>query len=166
MKLATGIALSALLLIPVMTIAQRNPEKVAPQSGAIAQPPMRGGEGFSDKDKQEWKERAEKKHEKRMERLTKDLNLTKEQADNISKIVKDGWEKISAEMKKMRETTRSFREATDSQIEKLLSPEQVEKFKNVREKMKKKFKERAKKWKKHSGKPCGVRECPPEAPVK
>ncbi|MEW6040937.1 MAG: hypothetical protein AB1633_05395 [Elusimicrobiota bacterium] len=95
----------------------------------------------------DWEKKAEMRHKKHVEKLTKELALSKEQSEKISQILKDGWEKISAERKKIRELSRQIREETDKSIEQLLIPEQVEKFKKYREEMKKKFSKRMKKWK-------------------
>ncbi|MCJ7645583.1 hypothetical protein MUO65_01550 [bacterium] len=77
-------------------------------------------------------------HQKRLERLSRELGLTKEQEEKISQSMEEGWGKIREEMKKMRERTLAIRKKTDSQIEKLLTPEQVEKFRKPKEELRKK----------------------------
>jgi len=85
-------------------------------------------------------------HQKRLEKLQKELDLTAEQKEKISKLLKDGWAKSEEEMKKMREQVRKFREETDKEIEKLLNSGQVKKFRQLREEMKER---RQKNHKKH-----------------
>ncbi len=97
-------------------------------------------------------EKKEKYHQKRLEKLTKELELTKEQGEKVSQIMKDGWGKIKVEKKKMREKVQAIRKGIDSQIEKTLTPEQSKKFKKhkkeLRERRKNKMKKLQKKGKK------------------
>jgi len=81
--------------------------------------------------------KREKFHERCLQRLCQELELSKEQEEKVSQIMKEGWEKIQEEMKKMKERTLAIKEKTDRQIEKLLTPEQLEKFKEVKEELKK-----------------------------
>jgi Spy/CpxP family protein refolding chaperone len=104
---------------------------------------------ITEKDRQELTQKAELRRQKRIEKLTKELNLSKEQADKVSQIIKAGWEKIRVERDKMREITKQIRQDTDAQIEKLLSPEQLEKFKKHIRKERENFKKRFNKWNKH-----------------
>jgi len=81
-------------------------------------------------------------HQKQVERLSRELGLTKEQEEKISQTMEQGWLKIREEMKKMRERTLAIKKNTDKQIEKLLNPEQLEKFRKLKEKLREKsFKE-------------------------
>ena len=89
-------------------------------------------------------QRREKFHERHLERLSQELELSKEQEEKISQIMKKGWEKIQEEMRKMRERTLSIKKKTDREIEKLLTPEQLEKFKELREGFKRRREERIK----------------------
>jgi len=88
-----------------------------------------------------------KLHEKHIEKLSEKLNLTEEQKEKISKIMKEGWQKIEEERKKMMERTLAIRKETDKKIEKLLTPEQLEKFRQF----KKEFRPKEMKFKKHEG---------------
>jgi len=105
------------------------------------------GEEIMSKEKTETiEEKREEYHQKRLERLSTELGLTKEQEEKISQTMEEGWLKIREEMKKMREKTLAIRKKIDRQIEKFLTPEQIEKFrrlkKEFREKREKSIKER------------------------
>lgn len=81
-------------------------------------------------------------HKEHLGRLSRELGLTKEQEEKISQTMEEGWGKIREEMKKMRERALAIRKKTDRQIEKLLTPEQLEKFRELKEKLREKsFKE-------------------------
>ena len=73
----------------------------------------------------------------RLERMTKKLDLTQEQQDNILPILEDKHQKMEALHKQMKE----MRQNAMSQIEAQLTPEQQEKFQKSREERKKKMKE-------------------------
>jgi Spy/CpxP family protein refolding chaperone len=94
--------------------------------------------------------KREKFHEKRLQRLCQELELSKEQEEKVSQIMKKGWEKIRKEMKKMRKRTLSIKKENDRQIEKLLTPEQLEKFKELKEETKRRKEKRIKKGYKKS----------------
>ena len=83
----------------------------------------------------------EERAKKRMERLAKELDLSKEQRDKIELIVKDSRDKI----KPLVEQIKQIKEETDENIQKELSEEQVEKWNELKEKMKKKRKQMMKK---------------------
>lgn len=78
--------------------------------------------------------------EKRMEKMTEKLNLTKEQQAKIEKIFKEVKELI----KPLMDQIRAIRENTNSKIELVLNDEQLKKWKELKEKKK----ERGKNWKK------------------
>jgi Spy/CpxP family protein refolding chaperone len=86
----------------------------------------------------------EKMHEKHLNKMTKDLNLTPEQKDKISAIMKEKGEKRKAEMEKMHENSKTEMEATDKSIKEVLTPEQAQKYDKMKaeraEKMEKKMK--------------------------
>lgn len=88
--------------------------------------------------------KRERFHERRLERLCQELELSKEQEEKISQIMKKGWKKIREEMKKMKERVLAIRKDSDSQIEKLLTSEQVERFKELKEGLKKRREKRIK----------------------
>jgi Spy/CpxP family protein refolding chaperone len=103
----------------------------------FSQPGARAGEeGMSKEKTQKMEQRREEFHKEWLERLSKKLELTPEQTEKVSQVMKEGWGKISQEMKKMREQVLAIRKKTDSQIEKLLTPEQLEKFKELKGKLK------------------------------
>ena len=72
-----------------------------------------------------------------LERMTKKLDLTKEQQDNIFPILEDKHEKMEALHKQMKE----MRQNAMAQIEAQLTPDQQEKFRKAREERKEKMKE-------------------------
>jgi len=78
-------------------------------------------------------QRREKFHQKRLEKLSQELELSKVQEEKISEIMKEGWEKIREEMRKMKGRVLAIRKDSDSQIEELLTPEQLEEFKELKE---------------------------------
>jgi len=97
------------------------------------------GEEIMSKEKTEMiEEKREEYHQKRLQRLSTELGLTKEQEEKISQTMEQGWLKIREEMKKMRERTLAIKKNTDKQIEKLLNPEQLEKFRKLKEKLREK----------------------------
>ncbi|NIM03838.1 hypothetical protein GTN66_06815 [bacterium] len=65
------------------------------------------GRGGEEQIGKEWvrmvEHKREKFHEKRLQRLCQELELSKEQEEKVSQIMKTGWEKIQAEMRKMKE---------------------------------------------------------------
>jgi len=110
----------------------------------LAVPSLEGTSGEERVGKQRMtisEERREKFHQKRLEKLSQELELSKVQEEKISEIMKEGWEKIREEMRKMKERVLAIRKDSDSQIEELLTPEQLEEFKKLKEE----FRERRKK---------------------
>jgi len=87
-------------------------------------------------------QRREEFHQKRLEKLSQELELSKEQEEKISQIMKKGWEKIREEMRKMKERVLAIRRDIDSRIEKLLTPEQLKRFKELKGEFRKGRKER------------------------
>ncbi|MFH1353175.1 MAG: hypothetical protein ABIH68_06365 [bacterium] len=91
-------------------------------------------------------EKMDKKKEMRrpprIEKLTKDLNLSEEQQKQISEILKEGRVKIEAERKTFREKIQEIRKAGDGQIEKVLNGEQLKKWTERKKKIGEKAKER------------------------
>ena len=80
--------------------------------------------------------KREKFHEGRLQRLCQELELSKEQEEKVSQIMKKGWQKIQEEMKKMKERVLAIKKDSDRQIEKLLTSEQLEKFRGLKEETK------------------------------
>jgi len=62
-----------------------------------------------DKDAGKWQE-------KKIEKMSKNLNLTAEQKDKLSAIMKENGEKIKAEWQKCQEAVKVIREGEDQQI--------------------------------------------------
>jgi len=86
-------------------------------------------------------QRGEEFHHRRLQKLSEELGLSKEQEEKISQIMKKGWEKIREEMRKMKERVLAIRKDTDSRIEKLLTSEQLGKFKELKGRFEKRGKE-------------------------
>ena len=113
-------------------------------------------EGRSGKEQigKEWvsmvEHKKEKFHEKRLQRLCQELELSKEQEEKVSQIMKKGWEKIRKEMRKMKERVLAIKKDSDRRIERLLTPEQLEKFKELKEETKRRKEKRIKKGYKKS----------------
>jgi len=99
------------------------------------------GRGSEEQIGKEWvrmvKHKRGKFHEKRLQRLCQELELSKEQEEKVSQIMKKGWEKIQKEMKKMKKRVLAIKKDSDRRIEKLLTPGQLEKFKELKEELKK-----------------------------
>lgn len=76
------------------------------------------------------------KFEKKMaDKMADDLNLTKEQREKAEKIRKDGREKVKPlfeEMKQIREKMDKLREDNMLEFEKILTPEQKAKLKEIK----------------------------------
>ena len=83
----------------------------------------------------------------RLEKLTKKLDLTKEQQDNILPILQDKHQKMEALHNQMKEV----RQNAWGQIEAQLTPEQQEKLQKSREKRREKMKEYKEKHEKGKG---------------
>jgi len=100
-----------------------------------------------DKDAGKWQE-------KKIEKMSKDLNLTAEQKDKLAAIMKENDEKIKAEWQKCQEAVKVIREGKDQQIKAVLTPEQAQKYeKNQAERKEKKEKKEKKETKEK--KSCG-----------
>ena len=87
----------------------------------------------------------EKMQAKHLDKLAKELNLTPEQKDKISVIMKENGEKRKAEMQKMRENAKVEREAIDAKIKEVLTPEQAQKYDKMQADRKAKMEEKMKK---------------------
>jgi len=107
------------------------------------------GRGSEEQIGKEWvrmvEHKREKFHEGRLQRLCQELELSKEQEEKVSQIMKKGWERIQKEMKKMKERVLAIKKDGDRQIEKLLTTEQLEKFKELKKEKGKRIKEGYKK---------------------
>lgn len=107
------------------------------------------GRGGEEQIGKEWvrmvEHKREKFHEKRLQMLCQELELSKEQEEKVSQIMKKGWEKIHKEMRKMKVRVLAIKKDSDRQIEKLLTPEQLERFKELKEETKKRKEKRIKK---------------------
>ena len=85
----------------------------------------------------EMEARRKERHREKTEAFTKLLSLTPEQAENISAVLEDGWIKLEEERRQMMERARRIRDGVDAEIEKILTPEQLEKFKAHRREIEK-----------------------------
>lgn len=108
-------------------------------SFVFAQPVPCDEEPLSKENVQKMEAKREQMHQKHMGKLVKELGLTLEQKEKISKLMNDSWLRVKEEMKKMRELEKSIREETDTQIQQILTPDQVKKFKQLKDKMKEKI---------------------------
>ena len=66
--------------------------------------------------------------EKKLERLTKDLNLTQEQNEKVSVILKESSGKIAAERQRVYDTDKTIKTDTDKKVKEVLTPEQAKKY--------------------------------------
>ena len=107
--------------------------------------------------------KMEKRAERRIEMLTKKLELDESQKEKVSSIVKKQQEEIKAlkketktKIKRIREETRlklrNYRESSDKKIRGLLSKEQADKFDKLVAEREKKLKEREEKMLERRGK--------------
>jgi Spy/CpxP family protein refolding chaperone len=115
------IAAAALLSIPTFVLAQD-----APAGGAQGERRPGGGRGFGTP-------------EERLKRLTEALTLTQEQQDKVKAIYAKNEETFKAAREKGRNMTEEERtkfgeamRAQNEEIQALLTPEQKEKYKNLR----------------------------------
>ncbi|MFH1715476.1 MAG: hypothetical protein ABH857_04740 [Elusimicrobiota bacterium] len=93
--------------------------------------------GDGDKDMRMGKNKDEMRvmcHEKMMNEMAEDLNLTEDQKSKISQIMEDGWKEIEAEREKMKEKVKAVREKKDAEVEKILNEKQIKAFKKHKEK--------------------------------
>ena len=97
-----------------------------------------------------------KKQEQRLEKMTKDLNLTPDQKEKVGAILKEQGEKNKADMQKCQDTMKANRDSLDQNIKSVLTPEQVTKFEKMQADRK------AKMDKKMKDKDCKCGECAPE----
>ena len=96
---------------------------------------------------EQMRQKRERLQRKKMERLTKELNLTKKQQKRISAIFKDGKLRIESERIIFRENLQQIRKDGDEQIKKVLTAEQLKKWKKLKKKIREKTKKRKEKRK-------------------
>jgi Spy/CpxP family protein refolding chaperone len=80
--------------------------------------------------------------EKMSQKLSTELNLTKEQQEKAKLLREEGHKKIEPlmkEMKALRKKMDELRKENMSEFEKILTPEQLDKFKKIKEEGKEKF---------------------------
>ncbi len=77
---------------------------------------------------QKREEHRKKMHEKRMDKLSKELDLTSAQREKISRLMENSWNKVAKERKAFRKKVMSIRKESDKNIEKLLTKEQIKKW--------------------------------------
>lgn len=128
---AVCVSVLALGMAQVQAAEDMPPPPQAPQGELLPPPPPPAPE-------------MDKKMEKRMsKRLADDLSLTKEQQEQAEKIRKDGREKLKPlfeEMKDIREKMDKIREDNMIEFEKILTPEQKTKLKEIKDNHKEKMK--------------------------
>ena len=88
--------------------------------------------------------KSEKMMEKHLNKMSKSLNLTPEQKEKVSAIMKERAEKHKAEIQKAQDSMKAVRDESDQKIREVLTPEQAQKFdkqiQDRNEKMDKKMK--------------------------
>ncbi|MBR5154460.1 MAG: hypothetical protein IKW58_01910 [Alphaproteobacteria bacterium] len=85
--------------------------------------------------------------EKMSQKLSKDLNLTKEQEEKAKLLREDGHRKIEPLLKQMKEIRKQMdelRKENMAEFEKILTQEQLEKFNQIKEEGKKRHKMKGK----------------------
>ena len=97
----------------------------------------------------------EEKHHNRLDKLAKKLNLDKAQKEKIAAILKEGDERVRAEMDKVRDSARVIREETDRKINDVLTAGQRKKFAEIKKRFQDK---REKKEGKHKGEKHGEKD--------
>ncbi|MBA3051527.1 MAG: hypothetical protein ABII20_04080 [Candidatus Omnitrophota bacterium] len=97
-------------------------------------------------------ERRKAMHEKRMERMTKELGLSEKQKTSISGILENSWKKVAEERNAFTDKVKKIRETSDKGIEKELTKEQIKKWEEHKSRMMKQDRKMSKKGKKMSGK--------------
>lgn len=76
--------------------------------------------------------RFEKGQEKRLDKMSQELNLTAEQKTKVSAIFKESTEKRKAEMQKIRELNKATREETDKKLQAVFTPDQLVKYEKMK----------------------------------
>ncbi|MFC1546393.1 hypothetical protein ACFL4O_01590 [bacterium] len=105
------------------------------------------------------KEWSKQRHKEHVEKLAQELDLSEDQKEKVSEILKNGWEKINKEKEQMIQRVKEIRNKKDSSINSILNDEQKKKFEEykkerklkrekIKHKMKKKMKHKMKKKRK------------------
>lgn len=105
-----------------------------------------GGIVFAAEDKDEGKWQDNKK----IVKMTKDYDLTGEQKEKVSVIMKETVDKIKAEKQKFQETTKAIKAGEEQKIKAVLTPEQSQKYEKKRAENKEKMEKMRKKIKKNT----------------
>ncbi|OGS22258.1 MAG: hypothetical protein A2252_06770 [Elusimicrobia bacterium RIFOXYA2_FULL_39_19] len=87
----------------------------------------------------------QEKSGKSIDNFAKNLGLTEMQKKEAAKIMEEGWGKVSEEKQKMRDRVYQIVLEMHKKIAKLLTPEQLEKFKTTSKKFEQIVKEKEKK---------------------
>jgi len=88
-----------------------------------------------DQNLQKRDERRKAMHEKRMERMAKELGLSEKQKTAISKIIEKSWQEVANEKRAFTDKVKQIRENSDKSIEKELSKEQIQKWQEHKSRM-------------------------------
>jgi Spy/CpxP family protein refolding chaperone len=83
--------------------------------------------------------------EKRVEKMAKKLDLTKEQKEKVAAIFKESGDKIQAETQKMQEAKKAIREDESQKIKAVLTPDQAQKYEKMQAERKEKMEKKEKK---------------------
>lgn len=83
-------------------------------------------------------ERKKAMHEKRMEKMSKELGLSEKQKTSISKILENSWQEVAKERQAFTDKVKKIRTDSDKSIEKELNKEQITKWQEHRTRMMKK----------------------------
>ena len=76
---------------------------------------------------------------KRLEKLTKELNLTTDQQTKVGAILKEDEPQMQAVQDKMAADMKTIRDASDQKIEGVLTPDQVKKYEQMKAEHQKKM---------------------------
>jgi Spy/CpxP family protein refolding chaperone len=100
---------------------------------------MAGDDKSSEKSEKKVAEKTENKLEKHLDQLTKELNLTPEQREQVFVIMKEKDERRKTEMEKKQKVVVATKEDADTKIKAVLTPEQAAKFDKMKENQKEKM---------------------------
>lgn len=87
--------------------------------------------GIIKKNRDNLNKKLEFRHEEFIEVLKKDLSLSEIQVENIDRVLKDNWDKLSLVKENFKKKMEKIKETVDKKIEGFLSYEQIVKFKKI-----------------------------------
>jgi Spy/CpxP family protein refolding chaperone len=145
MKTLKTVVIITMVVLGITSIQRLYAQDMQGNTGAAVTTDTKVAPGDMKQDKKDqWEQ---KKKGNRIDKMAEELNLTPEQKDKISAIMKDSDEQIKAQMQKARDNVKAIWDDSNQKIKGTLTPEQVQKFdkmeKERQEKMpKKEMKER------------------------